>query len=337
MSHIIQEDAIADKIHAQRKVWGWWFLLSVAFLFCFVKAICSLVRLWHNSYIYSYGFLVPLISFYIVWGQRRKLKHIQPWPSYFPGFLVLLAAMTFLVIGITHEKTSIQGLSLIAAIAGVILLLLGRQFLIALWFPVAYLLFMVPFWDNLIEGLHLPFQNFSAWTGVILLRLTGIPVYRESVYISLPNITLEVAKVCSGVNQLIAIVAVAIPLAYLILENWFKRIVLIGGSIAIAIVGNGLRVAIIGVLSYYGISNVLHGPYHVLQAMSISILGFIALFIGAWILSRSSVRAGASAQVDKTVDSGIYLLSNSYTELRYPFLLAIGILLLVGSYINFYR
>lgn len=320
-----------------KRLLPYYLILAGSFIFCFANAVVSLIAAWRYSYIYSYGFLVPIISLYIIWEKRKNLKSIQPSTCYQTGLPVFFGGMVLLVIGTAYGKTSIKGFSLIIALVGLILLLIGKRAMLSLWFPIAYLLFMVPFWDIFTERLHLPFQNFSAMIGAGLLRLTGIAVYREAVYIALPNITLEVAKVCSGVNQLIAIVAIAIPLAYLTIGSWLKRIILIGIGITIAAVGNGLRVAIIGILSYYGISNVLHGPYHLLQAMSISILGFIALFIGAWILSRSSVHAGASAQVDKTVDSGIYLLSNSYKELRYPILLAIGILLLVGSYINFYR
>ena len=337
MSYIVQNKSIDDNIQTEGKILLWGVLLSGAFLFCFAKAIVALAEAWYNSYIYSYGFLVPLVSIYIVWGQRKRIKHIQLVPSYLPGLPVLLAGIVLLVIGTANGGTSIKGFSIITAITGIILLVSGRQFFKCVWFPIAYLLFMVPFWDNFTERLHWPLQIFCAMNGAMLLNLIGIPVYRASVYLSLPHITLEVAKECSGVNQLIAIVAMAVPLAYLSLGSWWKRILLIVSGIIIAVASNGLRVALIGVLSYYGISSVLHGPFHVLEAMSVSILGYIGLFIVLWILSRGEAHTEVSVQVDNAVASEINTPSGSYKELIYPFLLSIGILLFVGSYINFYQ
>lgn len=337
MTQITQDKIIADSCPASRKLWSWSIILIGAFIFCFIKAIMALIIAWRNSDIYSYGFLIPFISLYILWVQREKLKLIQPSPCYLSGFPVLLAGIAFFIISNTQTGTSIKGFSLILTIMGIILTLTGRRFLMALWFPISYLLFMVPFWDNFTERLHVPFQNFSAMTGTKLLQLIGIPVFRESIYIELPNITLEVAKVCSGVNNLIAIVAIAVPLAYLTIHGWTRRIMLVIGSTLIAILGNGLRVAMIGGLSYYGISKVLHGPYHVLQAMSISIFGFIALFIGAWLLSRGDAPAVASKPTEKTIIPSRDHSGNFCVEVRYPFLLAIIVLLAVGSYINFYR
>lgn len=337
MSSITQNKSIASHVHADKTIWVWSLFLLGAFFFCFATTIASLIAAWRYSYIYSYGFLVPLISLYIIWVERRNLKSIQPSPNYLTGFPVLLAGMLLLIIGTLQGGTSIRGLSLVVTIIGIILLLMGKRAMLLLWFPITYLLFMVPFWDNFTERLHTPFQNFSAMIGAGLLRLTGIPVYREAVYIVLPNITLEVAKVCSGVNQLIAVVAIALVLSYLTLKSWRRGLLLICSGIVITVLANGLRIALIGILSHYGISKVLHGPYHVLQAMSISILSFVALFIGAWILSRGNNRISPSVQTVQPSTLHNSSISCYYSELRYPFLLAIGVLLFVGTYIHFWR
>ena len=199
----------------------WLALLLSAFVLFYAKAFVTLFTVWWNSYTYSFGFLIPIISLYIVWLQKDRLKRLKIAPSYLLGLPVLIIAIAMLISN-TKGGASIQGFSLIIAIIGIILLLLGIQFLKALWFPITYLLFMVPFWDNLTEKLNLPFQNFSASLGTKMIQAIGIPVYRKSIYIELPNITLEVAKVCSGVNNLIAIVAIAIP-ARIHLFEWLAE------------------------------------------------------------------------------------------------------------------
>jgi len=319
------------------KHWGRLAILLVAFIFCYINAIATLITVWWNSYTYSFGFLIPIISLYIVWLQKDRLKRLKIAPSYLLGLPVLIIAIAMLISN-TKGGASIQGFSLIIAIIGIILLLLGIQFLKALWFPITYLLFMVPFWDNLTEKLNLPFQNFSASLGTKMIQAIGIPVYRQSIYIELPNITLEVAKVCSGVNNLIAIVAIAIPLAYIFLRSWQRRIILVCSGIIISILANSFRVALIGIFAYFKIGEVLHGPYHILQALSVSMIGFIALFIGVWVLSRGD--SGKSPAVRSAAPEPSLQSYQSFFKgerIKHLFFLMTIILILIGVYFRYYR
>ncbi len=336
MTTIIKENIIK---HSQidTKYWVWLAILFGVFVFSYANVFVTFIKVWWNSYIYSFGFIVPLISLYIVWLQKDRLKRLKISPSYILGIPVIIGGIILLIIN-TQGRVSVQGFSLITTIIGMILLLLGSQFLKALWFPIAYLLFMVPFWGIFTERLNLPFQNFSAALGTKMIQAIGIPVYRQSIYIELPNITLEVAKVCSGVNNLIAVAAIAIPLAYIFLRSWQRRVILVCGGIIISVLVNSFRVALIGIFAYFNIGEVLHGPYHVLQAMSVSMVGFIALFIGVWVLSRGDSGkspAARAAAPEPSLQS--YQVSFKGNRIKHLFFLMTIILILIGIYIRFYR
>lgn len=314
-----------------------WFkigLLIGAFVFCYVKLFENLVRIWFENSIYSHGFLIPFLSIYLVWLQRNKLGHIQSSPNKILGLLILMSGLFMLIVGHVGGILFIQEFSLILTITGVVILLLGKDSLKVLWLPIGYLSLMLTVWGTFIEPLHGPFQNLSAFIGSELLKITGIPVYRDSIYISLPNITLEVAKECSGMGYLIAVFAIAIPISFIFLKSWWRRIILIFGSVIIAILGNSLRIGAIGFFSYYNLSKGIHGPNQVFQAMFVSWFGIIALLIGTWILSK-----GQSSSFRKTDHKNsfykllkIFLQNNSKNYL----FLTIGILFISGSFINFY-
>jgi exosortase len=307
-----------------------------SFLFCFARGIATLFEVWRNSYIYSYGFLVPFVSSYIVWTYRDRLKSLRASPNYSAAFPLLFAGLAVYIFGISSGVVSLQGISLVMTIASIVLVFFGGHFLMSLWFPIAYLLFMVPFWDNLTEILHPVFQGLSTAVAAGMLQMTGIPFLRESVYIQLPNITLEVSEVCSGVNNLIAVLAFAVPLAYVSLKSWPRRIVLVASGIVIAGLFNGLRIALIGVLAYYGIGKVLHGPNHVLQAMSVSIIGFIVLIVMARILSGSAATHRLERRSVKRNSSGLSLKSDFYLRsIRYALVMTSFVMIFVGIYINF--
>ncbi len=308
-------------------------LLLFALVFCYAKVFMTLARLWWTNDVYSYGFLIPCISLYLIWIQREKLTEIAPAPEFLKGLLLLLAGLSMLVVGQASRTSLLEELSLIITLAGAVLLMLGRGLLYPLLFPIAYLIFMIPVWGAITDRLHLPFQLFSANLGVKLLHFIGIPAYRQGIYIELPNIILEVADVCSGVNYLIAVIAIGIPMAYLFLSGWWRRTLLLGFAVAVAAFSNAIRVALIGTLSYYGIGGDLHGPFHVLQGLSVSMIGYVALFGGVWVLSKPS----APALSDKAPNPEMPRPAVKKNELAYLGLTLSAILLLMGSYLHFYQ
>ena len=95
-------------------------------------------------------------------------------------------------------------MSIVVTMSGLTLLIFGRRIFRIVLFPLVYLLAMVPIWDAFTVRLHPIFQLYSARIGVYILQAMGIPVLREGVSIELPNVTLEVAQACSGINYLIA-------------------------------------------------------------------------------------------------------------------------------------
>lgn len=257
--------------------------------FSYAHVLKAIVTQWWTNNLYSYGFLIPPISLYLIWLRRETIQLLRPRPNCMGGGALLGAGFTMLILGHAGSILTLQELSLPVTLSGLILSLLGTQVLKSLAFPLAYLLFMIPAWEVLTDHLHLPFQLLSATIGLALLQSVGIPAFRDGVYIELPQITLEVAQVCSGVNYLIAVIAIGVPLAVLFLDGWRRRALLLGLSIVVATLSNGLRVALIGLLAYHGfLPGDIHGPFHVLQGILVSMIGYAALFAGLLLLSNRS-------------------------------------------------
>lgn len=335
MAHVIEEN-LFQNARLTKKFWIELSVLAAIIIFCYARLIATLIATWWNNSVYSHGFLIPFISLYIVWGLRHRLEAASSSPRLVLGAAVLVAGVSMLIAGHAGGVQILQEASLLVTITGVVLLTLGTQFYRVLFFPIIYLSFMFTTWGTLTERLHMPFQNFSALIATTILKALSIPVFRSGVFIELPYVTLEVAKVCSGVNYLIAVVAISIPVAYMTLKSWPRRIIMVSSALAIAILANGFRVGLIGTLAYYHIEGDLHGPYHMLQAMFVSVIGFIVIFVGAWILSRGPSRGAACKPglapptLPRTNNEGIH------ERIKYPLIGALSLLLIAGSYINFY-
>lgn len=271
-------------------------LLVFAFGVAYLPVILTLREQWATNDTYSFGVLVPFISAYLIWTRRERLRGLSVAPRLSIGSIVVLAAAGLLLVGRLIAIVALQELSLLVMIFGLVLLLLGTRFFRELWFPLSYLLLMLPIWEFVTDGLHYQSQLLSASVGKYVLQTIGIPVFGDQIYLHLPNITLEVASACSGVNFLIAVIAVGIPQAYLYLQGWAPRAAVMVFAMAIALLSNGLRVAIIGALSYYKLSASIHGPGHILQGLFVSSFGFIALLAGVGLLAKRFPRRPESVR-----------------------------------------
>ncbi|MPY87932.1 MAG: exosortase [Luteitalea sp.] len=311
-------------------------VVCVALFYCYWAVFAVLVKQWSTNDSYSHGFLIPAISLYFVWRRRYTLARLPLGGALAAGSAALVTGLGTLLLGRGLGIVGIQELSLLPTLAGLVLLLGGLAALRVLWFPIAYLSFMMPVWDVVTERLHYPFQQLSARLGGNLLQLVGIPVLQQETYLQLPNVTLEVARVCSGVNYLIAVAAIGVPLAYVVFPDWLRRCLLVGFGLAIAILANPVRVALIGIFSHFGLSADLHGPGHIFQGLFVAAVGYAALLCGVAVLSRWGRRASENGddprfrqrQFPKTRTVPVFPIAK---RLRYSVGVALAIVLLLSA------
>ncbi len=251
-------------------------------------AVVGLLELWDRSPMYSYGYVVPFVAAYLAWHSPVAAAPRQPAPI--AGGIGLALWAMLVVAGHAGGVQVLQVVALIVGLVGALLLVEGWPRTRALWAPLAYLWLLVPVWDAFTEPMHEPFQQASAAMGVALLHLAGIPALRDGTFISLPNLQIEVARACSGINYLVAVLALGLPLAYLRLTTFSRRFLLVASAVTIAALANGLRVALIGLLAHYDIGSPLHGPFHVLHGLFVAGIGQVVLFSLVGVLARSERR-----------------------------------------------
>ena len=284
-------------------------LLVVGLLVAFSGPLAAMVATWNTSPMYSYAYTVPPISLYLIWARRQVLRATAICPARCTGAVVILGSLVMLAAGDLGGVLLLQQLAFIVASAGLVIFLFGWRHAALAAPALSYLLFMVPLWDLFTERLHQPFQINSAQLGVGLMRAIGVPAYRDGVMIALPNVLLEVARACSGVNYLVAVVALALPLALLRLGTWGRRVALVAGSLVIAALANGVRVALIGTLAYYEVGSPLHGPFHMLHGLFVAGVGYAALFAGLHLLEpRATSAALTSVEAPSAAAAGRWRL-----------------------------
>lgn len=309
-------------------------LIVLMLSYAYLPVFGMLATTWRQRDDYSFGFLIPFISLYLVWLRRERLRRLPLRPAQLTGLLALAAAGMMLLVGLAGNVMILQELSLVAVVAALVLLLMGKAHLRALAFPIAYLLFMIPIADEIIDPLHWSFQLLTAEMGVGILQALGFAALLDGQYIILPTITLEVAKACSGINYLLSIIAIGIPLAYVTQKNTWCRVVLVVSAVAIGIAANWIRVASIGIWAYYG-GEVVHGPFHIFQGLLVSQIGFVALLVGAWGLSKVPAAPSRRRPVDQFAEDPARPAEPFQLDAR-PWLGAVLVLLTLTAYLAFH-
>src|SRR3989442_8029215 len=181
-------------------------VLASLFLFLFYSTLKGMVFDWWSYSLYSHGFLIPLISGYLVWRRRKDFRECLKRSS-LGGFGVFLLGLGFFVLGWLGEEELIQRLSLPATLIGLVYFLGGKQMAKLCLFPIGYLLLMIPIPFTVYKAAALDLRLLDAKLATSWLSFIGIPVFREGYLLRLPRITLDVADGCSGFLSIVTMLA----------------------------------------------------------------------------------------------------------------------------------
>ena len=139
--------------------------------------------------------------------------------------------------------------------------------------------------SDLLESLRYPLKLVSATVAADMLQFFGYAVFRDGTFLQLPHMTLEVADTCSGLNQLISAIALGIPIAFIMLDQWWKRVAIILVSIVLGLIMNWVRVFLISIWHYDSAKETIHGPYGIYELPFIFLIGVFLTFMLALLLA----------------------------------------------------
>lgn len=251
----------------------------------FFEPISRVVLGWF-TFEESHGLLIFAISLYMIWASRERLRGLPLEPNLLLGPLVLLSGCLVYLSAKWSATLLLEQVSLVLVLLGITSLILGNRWLRVLLLPISYLLFMFTAFQELLLPISGHLQQITAWIASGLLKLTGMPVLLSDNYITLPNITLVVARECNGSHHIIALVALALPLAYFTQETWLRRACVILAAFLIGMFANGLRVMLIGLWSISHSTEQLHGPFNLFYASFIFLFGMLFLLGGTLLSTR---------------------------------------------------
>ena len=186
----------------------------LAAIFAFHGALMELSHRWATQEEYSHGFLIPVVSAWLLWRRRNALRAAVGRPSWTGPVLVLLA-FAMHVIGELSSVFILSHIAFVIVLAGIVLCIGGYRLLAATFVPIAFLLFAIPLPYFIDAELTLRLQLLSSQLGAFLIRMFGVPVYLDGNIIDLGNYQLQVVEACSGLRYLYPLLSVSFLAAYI--------------------------------------------------------------------------------------------------------------------------
>jgi exosortase A len=211
-------------------------VVIAALIAIFWRDVADMARIWWTISTYTHClFILPLVG-WLIWQRRSEVMTLTP-RSFAPGIGLVFAGGLLWMLGQAAGVALLRHAGLVFMIQSSVLALLGPPVTRGLLFPLFYLVFLVPFGDELVPAL----QTVTAKLSMIFLGWAGIPAHIEGVFISIPTGMFEVAEACSGVKFLVAMVAYAALAANVCFKSWPRRTVFMGIAVVVPIIANGLR------------------------------------------------------------------------------------------------
>jgi exosortase C (VPDSG-CTERM-specific) len=283
-----------------RKLWRFWSgaCFAIVLLAAFAQPLLALMNYAAGSELYSYILLVPFVSAYLLFLGRDQLP--KNYVADLPIASVCLAA-GLSVLAFTYwsdfaerapadnDRLALLTLSFLCCLAAGGFFFLGREWMRAAAFPLAYLIFMVPMPDAMADALETASISASAEVANLLFHISGTPFLRAGLIFQLPNITIEVAQECSGIRSSWVLFMTSILAANLFLKTPWRRFALVAFVIPLGILRNGFRILVIGLLCVNAGPQMIHSLIHRRGGPVFFVLSLIPFFLVLWLLRKGDV------------------------------------------------
>lgn len=289
-----------------------WISASIAIAIAFIGILWALwstslsfYNVWTEAETYNHGFMIFPISLWLVWQVRHELLKVTPRTSF--SILLLFSASTVLwMLAYITGVQVVEQFAMVAMLITVSMAIIGWQLSLYLAFPLLFLFFAVPLGEDLVP----PMMEYTATFTVTALELTGIPVYRDGMWFSLPTGNWSVVEACSGVRYIIASVTLGFLYAYVSYHTLWKRIAFIILSAILPIIANGIRAYMIVMIGHLSDMELATGVDHLIYGWVFFGLVMLLLFWigGFWQEEHPSINVKQHTQADVKNGASRYFL-----------------------------
>lgn len=260
----------------------------------FWQPLSALYSVTQEQLHYSHLLLVPFVSLYVFYLNRKVILTSGEWSPWSGMIMVGLGAIGYWEAGRATsgvDYVSFTTLALVVVIWGIFLLCYGPGTCRKFSFGLLFLLCMAPLPAGLLHAIIVFLQHSAAEVTGIGFSLLGVPVIRNDIVFGLPNITIRVDEGCSAIRSALSLVITSIVAGHFFLRSTWAKLSLVVTVMPLAIINNGVRIVGLSLLAnYVDRSFLLDGRLHDLVGHIVFVFSITILIVLISLLRRFEQR-----------------------------------------------
>ena len=230
---------------------SWWPVLA-GLLVLYLPTYYDLSQTVWTEEEYVHSPMVLIASIWLFWRQRETLLAPPQQTRPVVGSVLLGVGLLLYAIGRSQEILLFEVGSQIPVLLGVLVIALGDNAVRKLWFPLFFLLFMIPVPILLVDVMTGPLKQQISQLAEDALYALGYPIARSGVVLTIGPYQLLVADACSGLHSMFSLSAMGLLYLYLLrYPSRLKNALLIASIPPIAFFANVVRVIILVLVTYH--------------------------------------------------------------------------------------
>lgn len=201
----------------------------------------------------AHGPIVVMLVLFLLWRQR---EHLCPAPANrsrpILGSFILILGLLFYIVGRSQDIIILDMGSQPLVFAGVLLITRGLPALKALWFPLFFIIFMIPLPGIFVSAVTLPMKMAVSNVAENILFWAGYPIARSGVVLQIGQYQLLVADACAGLHTLISLEALGLFYLNVVRhDSLYRNITLAILIVPISFTANVIRVIVLTLVTYH--------------------------------------------------------------------------------------
>lgn len=244
---------------------------------------------------YTHLLLIFPLAAALIWLEWRPLESLVA-PGFRVGILLLCVSLLIAIFARWRDlppdqRLAVSMLALVTWLVGAFVLCFGTRVSRSLVFPLGFSFLAVPLPRFLVNDMVTWLQHSSAFAARCLFWVGRVPVAQDGVLLSIPGLTVEVAKQCSSIRSSSLLIVLAMVFAQLFLRTSWRKWFVIFLAIPVSVAKNGLRIFTIAMLGTRVDESYLTGRLHYQGGIVFFAIGLGAIFLVLWILYRRERRS----------------------------------------------
>lgn len=279
--------AVVDTGPRQSAAWLRWLPVLGGLLVLYVPTFYEAATSFWQDEENAHAPIILAIILWLIWRKRAALFTASTRNAPVPGFTLLVFGLLVYVLGRSQAISIFEIGALVPILAGVLLATRGWRSLRAFWFPICYVVFMLPLPGILVDALTGPLKQQVSAIIVELLYWVGYPIAREGVRLTIGQYQLLVADACAGVNTMFSLSALGLLFMYLTARSSIlHNVVMLASILPIAFVANIVRALVLVLITYHFGDEAGQSYLHGTAGIVLLLVALVALLILDLILGR---------------------------------------------------